>query len=112
MSRREPGETARARGRSGPAPPTRHPLAGDSALLAAATAGDPSAFGHLIERHRQGLTLYCYLMLGDPDAAHHAMAQTVLTAWLELNVIGAHNTVRTWLYRIAIRACFEATDDR
>jgi DNA-directed RNA polymerase specialized sigma24 family protein len=83
----------------------------DGALLAAARAGDPSAFGHLIARHRQGLTLYCYLMLGDPDAAHHAMAETVLTAWLELDVLDPHATVRTWLYRIAVGVCFKATDD-
>jgi DNA-directed RNA polymerase specialized sigma24 family protein len=83
----------------------------DSAILAAARAGDRSAFGHLIAPHRQGLTLYCYLMLGEPDAAHHAMAETVLTAWLELDVLDPHATVRTWLYRIAVGVCFEATDD-
>jgi Sigma-70 region 2 len=83
----------------------------DGALLAAARAGDRIAFGRLIGRHRQGLKLYCYAMVGDPTAAHHAMAETVVTAWLELNVADPNTKARTWLYRIAIRVCSEATGD-
>jgi hypothetical protein len=99
-----------------PADPLRRPRPPDMAAPnrddgTLPAAADPSAFSHLIARHRQGLTLYCYLMLGDPDAAHHAMAQTVLTAWLELDVLAPHATVRTWLYRIAVGVCSEATDD-
>jgi DNA-directed RNA polymerase specialized sigma24 family protein len=63
--------------------------------------GDRTAFGRLIERHRDGLELYCYLMLGDSVAADRAMAETVLSAWLEPRDLEYLATVPTWLYRVA-----------
>jgi len=67
----------------------------EAALLAAALAGDESAFGVLLERHRRGLECYCNLMLGDRHAAGDALADTAMM----------------WLYRVAVRVCCEATGE-
>jgi RNA polymerase sigma-70 factor (ECF subfamily) len=83
----------------------------EAALLAAARAGDEDAFGVLLERHRPGLESCCYLMLGDPDAARHAIADTAMTAWRERAVVEPEASVRIWLYRVAVRVCCEATGD-
>ncbi len=83
----------------------------EAALLAAARAGDESAFGVLLERHRRGLECYCYLMLGDPDAARYAIADTAMTAWRERAVVDPQASVRMWLYRVAVRVCCEAAGD-
>lgn len=83
----------------------------EAALLAAARAGDENAFGVLLERHRRGLECYCHLMLGDPDAARHAIADTAMTAWRERAVVDPEASVRMWLYRVAVRVCCEAAGD-
>lgn len=83
----------------------------EAALLAAARAGDESAFGVLLERHRRGLECYCYLMLGDPDAARYAIADTAMTAWRERAVVDPQASVRMWLYRVAVGVCCEAAGD-
>jgi hypothetical protein len=83
----------------------------EAALLAATRAGDQSAFAVLLERHRRGLECYCHLMLGDPDAARGAIADTAMTAWRERSVVEEEASVRMWLYRVAVRVCCEAAGD-
>jgi len=80
----------------------------ECALLAAACAGDEQAFGVLLERYRPGLEAFCGLMLGDPQHAHDAIEEAVLTAWRERDLAATSPSVRMWLYRIAVRACAEA----
>jgi RNA polymerase sigma-70 factor (ECF subfamily) len=80
---------------------------------AAARAGNEPAIGELIERHRADLRLYCYLMLGCPVKADAAVRETVLRAGRGVGGRaggsggGAVVAKRTWLYRIATRACVE-----
>ena len=85
--------------------------ADEAALLAAARAGDESAFGVLLAHHRRGLECYCYLMLGDSDAARHAIADTAMTAWCERAQLEPQASARMWLYRVAVRVCCEAAGD-
>lgn len=68
------------------------------------------AFGTLVDEHRSGLELYCFLMLGDSEAGRHAMCETLLTAWRERGGPDAREDARTWLYRTAARVCIEAVD--
>jgi RNA polymerase sigma-70 factor (ECF subfamily) len=77
-------------------------------LLDAACGGDEQAFGVLLERYRPGLEEFCGLMLGDPQHAHDAMEEAVLTAWRERGLAATSPSVRMWLYRIAVRTCAEA----
>jgi RNA polymerase sigma-70 factor, ECF subfamily len=80
----------------------------DSALLLAAQDGDEHAFGRLVCRHRRGLELYCFLMIGDRDAVEELMEDAVLTAWRERGLGERCTGAEIWLYRVATRECFRA----
>src|SRR5690348_198344 len=76
-------------------------------LLAAARAGDEQAFGRLASRHRQGLEVYCRLMLGCPIDAHEAVCETLLRGWRDLDHVAPSASARIWLYRLATDVCLE-----
>jgi RNA polymerase sigma-70 factor (ECF subfamily) len=80
----------------------------DQVLLRAARCGDEDALVVLVDRHRRGLELYCYLMLGDRRRARAAVAETTLAAWDGRGAADAAISPRMWLYRLAIRACADA----
>jgi DNA-directed RNA polymerase specialized sigma24 family protein len=80
----------------------------EQALLDAARAGDERALGLLLHRHRSGLELCCYLMLGDRAKARAALADTALAAWDARGAGGPTTSARMWLYRLALRVCAEA----
>ena len=80
----------------------------EQALLQAVRAGDRRALGLLLDHHRSGLELYCYLMLGDRARARAALAETALAAWDSRDAGEPATSARMWLYRLAIRACSEA----
>ena len=78
----------------------------EHALLAAARAGDARAFRCLLDRHRVGLELYCYLMAGgDVAFARRVLADAVLTAWRDCGFVGPETDARMWLYKFASRVC-------
>jgi RNA polymerase sigma-70 factor (ECF subfamily) len=79
-------------------------------LIAAARAGDESAFGRLASRHRPGLELFCLLMLGCPHAADNAVCETLLRGWSELARGVPPASARIWLYRLASDVCLEDLD--
>jgi RNA polymerase sigma-70 factor (ECF subfamily) len=85
-----------------------HHDADERGLVDAARGGDERAFGVLLERYRPGLEEFCCLMLGDPQHAEDAMRDAILTAWRERGLAPSSPSVRTWLYRIALRECSEA----
>lgn len=80
----------------------------EQALLQAARAGDERALGLLLDRHMNGLELYCYLMLGDRARARAAVVETALAAWDARGTGEPGTSARMWLYRLAIRACSDA----
>jgi RNA polymerase sigma-70 factor (ECF subfamily) len=80
----------------------------EQALLDAARGGDERALGLLLDRHRGGLELYCYLALGDQAKARCALAETALAAWEERGEGEPATSARMWLYRLALRVCSEA----
>jgi DNA-directed RNA polymerase specialized sigma24 family protein len=85
---------------------------GECAALPGTARGDERAFGRLVEQHRAGLELFCYLMLGDDGQARRAMSDTVLTAWRERELLEPGIMARMWLYRIAVGACDDAPATR
>jgi RNA polymerase sigma-70 factor, ECF subfamily len=87
--------------------------AGDQeAMLAAARAGDESAFAALVEPHRRELRVHCYRMLGSLDESEDLVQDTFLRAWKGIGRFAGRSTVRAWLYRIATNACLDALDGR
>jgi RNA polymerase sigma-70 factor, ECF subfamily len=86
--------------------------ADDDAVVAAARAGDDSAFAALVERHRGELRVHCYRMLGSLDESEDLVQETFLRAWKHLGSFEGRSTVRAWLYRIATNACLDALDGR
>jgi RNA polymerase sigma-70 factor (ECF subfamily) len=91
---------------------TRIDTTDERRLLAAARAGDERAFGRLVDRHRPGLELFCYLMLGCPREAEELVRDTVLRAWRGRERAEHRASARTWLYRIATHACLDELERR
>lgn len=84
----------------------------DDEIVAAASAGDESAFATLVERHRGELRVHCYRMLGSFDEAEDLVQETFLRAWKGLPDFAGRSSLRTWLYRIATNSCLDALDGR
>jgi RNA polymerase sigma-70 factor, ECF subfamily len=60
-----------------------------------------------LERHRRGLTGYCYRMLGSGSEAEDAVQETMLRAWRAASSFEGRSSVRSWLYRIATNVCLD-----
>jgi RNA polymerase sigma-70 factor (ECF subfamily) len=82
------------------------------AIVAAARAGDESAFAALAERHRGELRVHCYRMLGSLDESEDLVQETFLRAWKNIRGFEGRSSFRAWLYRIATNACLDALGQR
>jgi RNA polymerase sigma-70 factor (ECF subfamily) len=92
------------------APMAIHESPARDAAVAAAKAGDESAFAALVELHRSELQLHCYRMLGSVDDAEDLVQETFLRAWRGRSGLQSEHrpAFRAWLYRIATNACLDA----
>src|SRR5687768_13963234 len=79
-------------------------------ILAAARAGDHTAFTALSERHRAPLRVHCYRMLGSFDDAEDMVQETLLRAWRARESFEGRSLFRTWLYKIATNACLNVLE--
>lgn len=84
----------------------------DDELVAAARAGDRSAFDRLIASHRGELRALCYRMLGSLADADDALQEALFGAWRGIGGFEGRSTVRTWLYRITTHACLRVAGQR
>jgi RNA polymerase sigma-70 factor (ECF subfamily) len=84
----------------------------DDAVIAAARAGDESAFARLYERHRRELRVHCYRMVASVEEAEDLVQETFLRAWRHIGDFEGRSTLRAWLYRIATNASLDALAGR
>ena len=93
-------ELEERRASSRPAPPSEDP---DAALVAAARAGDTSAFEELLRRHQARVYRTLAGLTGDPSEAEDGCQAVFLRAFRGLGEFAGASRFSTWLTRIAIR---------
>jgi RNA polymerase sigma-70 factor (ECF subfamily) len=79
-----------------------------AAAVAAARAGDESAFAALSERYRPELQVHCYRMVGSFEDAEDLVQETLLRAWRRRGSFEGRSSFRAWLYGIATNASLDA----
>jgi RNA polymerase sigma-70 factor, ECF subfamily len=89
----------------------RSPFEADP-VVAAATAGDESAFSELVTRHRHELQVHAYRMLGSYEDSEDLAQETLLRAWHWRESFRGRSSFRAWLFRIATNACLTALERR
>ena len=67
-------------------------------------------FAQQAEPLRQELLAYCYRMLGSVDDAEEVVQEVYLDAWRAFDAFEGRSSLRSWLYRIATRACWKAVE--
>jgi RNA polymerase sigma-70 factor, ECF subfamily len=67
-------------------------------------------FTQLADPFRKELLTHCYRMLGSRHEAEDLVQETYLRAWRAYDGFEGRSSVRTWLYRIATRACLKALE--
>jgi RNA polymerase sigma-70 factor (ECF subfamily) len=67
-------------------------------------------FSRLAGPFRGELLALCYRMLGSIDEAEDAVQDTYLRAWHGYRDFAGRSSLRTWLYRIATRACLRSVE--
>lgn len=77
----------------------------DAAVVAQILAGDGEAFGILIRRYEPGLIRFATRMLGNPDSAADAVAESLVRAYRHLAQCRDPARLRSWLYRITGNRC-------
>ena len=77
----------------------------DVHVVARILDGDGEAFGIIIRRYEPGLLRFATRMLGSPDAAADAVAESLVRAYRHLAQCRDPEHLKSWLYRITGNRC-------
>src|SRR5829696_4861485 len=77
----------------------------DSALVAAAAAGDRHAFDVIVERHRRAVYQVCFRFVHNHEDASDLAQDAFVRAWRGMKNFRGQSALSTWLYRIAVNVC-------
>lgn len=89
-----------------PATPDSGPAA-ERALVARAGAGDPQAFGALVERHADRVYALALRFVRNPSDAEEVAQDAFVRAWRALPRFRGEAAFSTWLHRIVVRCAFD-----
>lgn len=81
----------------------------DVALIEQYLAGDTAAFNELMRAHQDRVFAVCLRMLRDRDAALDATQETFITVFRKADRFAGRSAFSTWLYRVAVNTCYDAT---
>ena len=76
-------------------------------ILAAARAGDASAFTALVEHYDPRLRTLAYHLLGDPDQTDDVLQDAYVKAFRGLSTFAGRSALSTWLTRITYTTCID-----
>lgn len=79
----------------------------DHELLAAHVAGDATAFGTLVTRHRDRLWAVALRTCGHPETAADALQDGLVSAFRRAGTFRGDAAVTTWLHRVVVNACLD-----
>lgn len=83
------------------------PAPDDAELLARHVAGDPDAFGVLVQRHRDRLWAVALRTLGDREEAADALQDAFISAFRRAGSFRGDAAFTTWMHRIVVNACLD-----
>lgn len=79
----------------------------DGDLLSAHVAGDPDAFGILVQRHRHRLWTLALRTMRNPEEAADALQEAYIAAFRRAGTFRGDAAVTTWLHRVVVNACLD-----
>jgi RNA polymerase sigma-70 factor, ECF subfamily len=82
--------------------------ADDAAIVGRCRAGDPTAFGILVERHQRVLFNVALRMLGDREDARDATQNAFIKAFEKLETYDPERRFFSWVYRILRNECLNS----
>lgn len=78
----------------------------DKELVVAARSGDTRSFDLLFYRYRDGIYRVAYAVTKDRSAAEEILVDTFARAYRALARLDPHDTLRPWLYRVALNLSY------